>query len=288
METQYLARAEGKLAYSDYGGNGEIVLMLPGMGALRSEYRFLAQSLSQAGYRAVTMDLRGHGESSVPWDKYDVPSVGEDILALLTHLGAAPAHVIGTSFAPAAVVWAAAQQPERFRSLVLISPFVRDIAVNPFMKAAFWLMLNNPWRVSTWGMYYKNFYPTHKPADFSAYLSQLLDNLRQPGRFQALAEIGMSSRQPSAQALKHLHLPVLVVMGTKDPDFPDPAAEGRLVAAETGGSLALIDGAGHYPQTEMPEQTSPVILEFLDRNIGVAHAASDLASVRANGIGGKI
>lgn len=29
------------------------------------------------------------------------------------------------------------------------------------------------------------------------------------------------------------------------------------------GKLALIESAGHYPQTEMPEQTAPIIVEFL-------------------------
>ena len=67
MQTQYFKRPEGTLAYTDYGGSGEPVLMLPGMGALRAEYRFLAPRLSAAGFRAVTVDLRGHGESSVPW-----------------------------------------------------------------------------------------------------------------------------------------------------------------------------------------------------------------------------
>jgi pimeloyl-ACP methyl ester carboxylesterase len=164
METQYFKRPEGTLAYSDYGGSGELVLMLPGMGDLRGEYRFLAPKLGEAGYRAVTVDLRGHGESSVPWKTYEVPSVGGDILALIEHLNAGPAHVIGTSFAPAAVVWAAVERPDRIRSLVLISPFVRDARINPVMKALFWLIMNNPWRVRTWGMYYNSLYPTRKLA----------------------------------------------------------------------------------------------------------------------------
>lgn len=105
-----------------------------------SEYRFLAPQLSEAGYRAVTVDLRGHGETSVPWKTYDVPSVGSDILALIDHLNAGPAHVIGTSFSPAAVVWAAAERPDCIRSLVLISPFVRDVKINPVMKALFWII----------------------------------------------------------------------------------------------------------------------------------------------------
>ena len=263
MQTQYFERPEGKLAYSDYGGSGQTVLMLPGMGDLRGEYRFLAPALSQAGFRAVTADLRGHGDSSVPWPVYDVPSVGGDVLALLAHLEAGPAHVIGTSFSPSALVWAAAQKPECFRSLTLINPFVRDTKVNPLMQAAFWLILNNPWRVRTWGMYYGSLYPTRKPEDYPAYLAGLLDSLRQPGRFQAAADLATSSRQPSERALKQIKTPVLVVMGAKDPDFPDPAAEGRLIAEQTGGKLELVQGAGHYPQAELPEATTALILEFL-------------------------
>jgi pimeloyl-ACP methyl ester carboxylesterase len=216
----------------------------------------------------VTADLRGHGDSSVPWPVYDVPSVGEDVLALLAHLEAGPVHAIGTSFSPSALVWAAAQKPEAFRSLVLINPFVRDAKPNPLVQMVFWLMMNNPWRVRTWGMYYDSLYPTRKPGDYPAYRAGLLENLHQPGRFQAAKELAMSSRQPSAQALKQVKAPVLVVMGARDPDFPDPAAEGQWIAGQTGGRLEMVDGSGHYPQAEMPEQTTPLILDFLKSGTG--------------------
>ena len=57
--------------------------------------------------------------------------------------------------------------------------------------------------------------------------------------------------------------PTLVVMGTKDPDFSDPAAEARVVAARLGGEVELIEGAGHYPHAEMPDYTASKILDFL-------------------------
>jgi pimeloyl-ACP methyl ester carboxylesterase len=123
-------------------------------------------------------------------------------------------------------------------------------------------MMNNPWRVRLWGMYYGSLYPTRKPADFQDYLDKLLDNLAQPGRFDAANALGNSSRQPSAESLSHVKSPTMVIMGTKDSDFPDPAEEGRIVAGETGGKLALVEGAGHYPQTEMPEKTTPLVLDF--------------------------
>lgn len=263
METKYFERPEGKLAYTDYGGSGPLVLMLPGMGDLRAEYRFLAPKLAEAGYRPIPIDLRGHGESSVPWSSYDVPSVGGDILALIDHLNAGPAHVVGTSFSPAAIVWAAVERPDRVRSLILFSPFVRDAPMNPVSKAIFWLMMNNPWRVRTWGMYYASLYPTHKPPDFDDYLSALLANLALPGRFQAADALANSSRQPSAERLKQVRAPTLVVMGTKDPDFPDPAGEGKLIAEQTGGTLALVEGAGHYAHAEMPEKAIPIVTDFL-------------------------
>ena len=264
MQVKSFERPEGSLVYSDYGGDGELVLMLPGMGALRSEYRYLAPKIREAGYHPVSVDLRGQGESSVPWESYDVPSVGGDILLLIDHLNGGPAHLIGTSFAPAPIVWAAAEQPELVRSLVLISPFVRAAKINPVMLALFWLMMNNPWRVRTWIMYYSTLFPTHKPADFQDYLKQLKDNLFEKGRFDAVKRLGNSSRQPSAERLKLVKAPSLVIMGTKDPDFSDPVAEGLLVADQIRGALALVEGAGHYPQTEIPEKTALIIIDFLN------------------------
>jgi pimeloyl-ACP methyl ester carboxylesterase len=266
MQTQYLERPEGTLAYSDYGGTGQFVLLLPGMGALRSEYRYLAPKLTEAGYRAVAVDLRGHGESSVPWQTYDVPSVGGDILAMIEHLGAEAAHVIGTSFAAAPAVWAAAERPDAVRSLVLISPFVRTAKISPVMSVLFWLMMHNPWRARTWTMYYGSLYPSRKPDDFKDYLSQLQANMAQRGRFDAANALATSSRQPSEERLKRVKAPTLVIMGTKDPDFPDPAGEGKTVAQQAGGNLELIEGAGHYPQTEMPEKTTPIVVDFLNRS----------------------
>jgi pimeloyl-ACP methyl ester carboxylesterase len=263
LPTHTLQLPEGRLAYTDYGGGGELVLMLPGMGALRSEYRYLAPELRNAGFRAVTMDLRGQGDTSVPWPTYDVPSVGEDLLALVEHLDAGPAHLIATSFSPAPAIWAAVERTDRIRSLVLINAFGREPKPNPFMKALIWFMMNNPWRAQTWRMFYRTLYPTHKPADFEAYLDRLTANLSQPGRFEAVKAFPNASRQAWEERLPRVKTPALVVMGTKDPDFPDPAAEGQYLAEKIGGRLVLIEGAGHYPQTEMPEKTAPAVLEFL-------------------------
>jgi len=51
----------------------------------------LDPQLVAAGYQAVSMDVRGHGESSIQWPDYTVAGVGQDILALVQALNAGPA-----------------------------------------------------------------------------------------------------------------------------------------------------------------------------------------------------
>ena len=50
MTTSYLDRGEGRIAY-DVQGSGPLVVCAPGMGDLRSVYRFFAPALVAAGYR---------------------------------------------------------------------------------------------------------------------------------------------------------------------------------------------------------------------------------------------
>src|SRR5215831_11624481 len=96
MATQFLQVKDGTLAYDDAGA-GALVICVPGMGDLRGEYRFLAVKLIAAGCRVVTLDVRGHGETSVRWPDYSVAGVGADILSLARALNAGPATIVGTS-----------------------------------------------------------------------------------------------------------------------------------------------------------------------------------------------
>lgn len=273
MQTEFFARPEGTIAFDDSGGDGELVIMWPGIGDVRAEYRFLAPDLSDAGYRVVTADLRGHGESSVGWPEYTLPAAGQDILALIDYLDARPAHVVATSFSPGAAVWAAAERPDAIRSLTLIAAFVRAVPQGFAAKALQSVLLRGPWKAWAWGMFYKSLYPARKPGDFEEYVAKLKRNLGEPGRFEALKGLASASKTESEQRLAQVRAPALVVMGTKDPDWPDPEAEARFIADALNAELALIEGAGHYPHAEMPEKVTPIVLDFL-HGVGVEKQAA--------------
>ena len=124
MGTRFLKIKEGSIAYEEQG-SGPLVICVPSLGDLRGEYRFLAFHLASAGYRAISMDVRGHGESSPLWPDYSVGAIGGDILALIRHLDSGPAAIIGTSMAGGAAIWAAAEDPDLVSGLVLIDAFYR-------------------------------------------------------------------------------------------------------------------------------------------------------------------
>lgn len=268
MTTQFLMCEEGRIAY-DETGSGPLVLCVPSLGDVRQEYRFLTPQLVEAGFRVVTMDLRGMGESSTGWSDYSVAGVGADIVALLRALDAGPAIVVGTSMAAGAAVWAAAEAPDSVVGLVLIGPFVRGETsrVNALLYR---VLFARPWGPAAWQWYYNTLYPTRKPDDFAAYSAALRANLAEPGRIEVTARMAMASKAASAARLDRVTTPVLVLMGSKDPDFKAPESEARWVAEALGGTYDIIDGAGHYPHAEMPEVTGAHVRTFAQTHTGGA------------------
>lgn len=260
--TRYLERPGGRVAY-DVRGEGPLVVCVPGMGDLRSVFRFVIPGLAAAGYRVASMDLRGHGDSDVTFDAYDDVAAATDVLALIRELGGGPAVIVGNSMGAGAAVWAAAEDPGVVRGLVLIGPFVRNAPVGRGAEFAFRLALKRPWGPAAWNAWYARLYPGRKPADLDAHRARIRASLREPGRWDAFIATTRTSHAPAEARLDEVTGPALVVMGGADPDFPDPAAEAAFVARRLRGRVLMVPGAGHYPHAETPEVVVPAVLEFL-------------------------
>lgn len=261
--TQYLAIEDGVLAFDDSCGDGPVVLALPGMGDLRSEYRYLRPALVEAGCRVMTMDVRGFGETSAYWADYSARAIGRDAVTLLDRLGVSSAVILGNSFAAGAALWAAQDAPARVQGVVLLGPIVRDQKIPALAKLVLWLGFAGPWRVWFWTTYWNSLFPSRKPSDQADAKRALQRNLREPGRMAALRTMIGLSKADTAAILSLNRAPTLVVMGSRDPDFSDAAAEADWLARTLGANRLIIEGAGHYPHTEMPEKTAPAILPFI-------------------------
>ena len=170
MAVEFLDSAAGKVSYEDTHSEGGLVVLMPPMGALRSVYRFLTPTLASSRYRVVVPDLRGHGDSSTDWDDYSIAAHGQDLLALIHHLDAGPAFVVGNSFSGGVAVWAAVEESASVQGIVLMGAFVRKVKVNPVMGALMSVLLASPWGPSAWMSYYPQMYPSRRPDDFEAHV----------------------------------------------------------------------------------------------------------------------
>lgn len=263
MTTSYLSRGEGRIAY-EVQGDGPLVLCVPGMGDLRSNFRFTVPALLAAGYRVAAMDLRGHGDSDDGFSAYDDVALSTDILALIEHLGG-PALVVGNSMGGAAAVLAAAEDPAKVAGLGLMGPWVRDPKPNPFMQLVQRVMLVKPWGPAAWKAFYKTLYPGRRPADLTEHLGRILKSLGRGDHWRSFVRTTRTSHAPAAARLNDVRTPTLVVMGEKDPDFPDPAAEARFAGERLSGEVVMVPDSGHYPMTDSPDVVNPALLAFTEK-----------------------
>lgn len=259
--TTYLTRPEGRIAY-DRTGEGPLVLLVPGMGDLRSTYRFLAPDLVAAGFSVVAVDLRGHGDSDTGFSSYGDAETADDLAALLDELGT-PAVVVGNSMAAGAGAYLAAVRPELVRGLVLVGPFVRNGTVTAFQKVLMRVAMARPWIATTWKYYLPTLYAGRRPEDFAQHLTEVVASLKRPGYAAAFAELTRSlDHDVVEQRLGDVHTSTLVVMGEQDPDFPDPATEARWIAETLDAEMVMVPEAGHYPHAQRPDLVGPAVVAF--------------------------
>ncbi|WP_404861964.1 alpha/beta fold hydrolase [Georhizobium sp. MAB10] len=113
------------IAYLDEGpSDGTPILLIHGFAStahVNWVYPGWVKTLTQAGYRTIALDNRGHGESDKPHDPdaYTASLMAGDGLALLDHLGIEQAHVFGYSMGARNSAFLAHHAPERVNRLVL-------------------------------------------------------------------------------------------------------------------------------------------------------------------------
>lgn len=252
------------LAHDDTGGTGRLVVMLPGAGDVRSEYRFLTDRLVDAGHRVVAADLPGHGDSKVA-KEYTVESTSAALVQLLEHLDGGPAVVVACSFAPAAAVWAAVERPELFAGIVSLSPhFHADGSVKGrVLDRAIRVLMRGPWAPGVWAKLYEGWYKSSPPADLSIEIEKLKAMVSDPAGRRAVRETLVAARDGVAERMAAIGVPTLTIFGSLDDHFADPVSTAAETAKELKGQQMLVEGAGHYPHVESPDVVADAIASFV-------------------------
>ncbi len=107
------------LHYLDWGGNGDVLLFLAGMGCNAHIFDDFAPKFTDS-FHVIALTRRGHGESDHPETGYDVDTLTEDIRQFLDVLGIKRVILAGHSMANVELSHFSALYPERVLKLIFL------------------------------------------------------------------------------------------------------------------------------------------------------------------------
>ncbi|KQR12244.1 alpha/beta fold hydrolase [Cellulomonas sp. Leaf334] len=267
--TSYLSRPGGRIAYSlDGPADGPLVVLVPGMGDVRSTWRELVGPLVDAGHRVAVTDLRGHGDSDTTFATHGDVMTGQDALALVEHLGG-PAVLVGNSMGAGAAAWAAAERPDLVAGLVLTGPFLRDPAMPAVVAAGMHQLMRalfaRPWGGAVWASYYKGYLNRgHKAPWLDEHVADLRAAMKDPAHLRSFRHLAAGlTHAPVEARLAEVSAPAIAFVGAVDPDYSDPAAEAQWIRDALRAEVTVVPDAGHYPHHQAPAVVVPATLTFL-------------------------
>ena len=108
-----------KLHYLDWGGDGDVLLFLAGMGCNAHIFDGFAPRFVDK-FHVMALTRRGHGESDHPESGYDADTLTEDLLQFLDALGIEKVILAGHSMAHVELSHFAVQHPEKVLKLIYL------------------------------------------------------------------------------------------------------------------------------------------------------------------------
>lgn len=243
------------LAYEDVGSGGPAAVLVHGWSCNRSAMAYQAQHLAEQR-RTVSVDLRGHGESSAPNDDgYSVEQFADDVVWMCDQLDVGPAVFIGHSLGGSIVAQIVGAHPEAAVAGVLLDP--APFEPTPELQEAFGHVLDglaHDVDATRSAFIASMFLPNHDRATAQAaqeLVAQVSDHVAR----SAFAHL--AAWDPST-ALSAIECPILHLAA--EPGFNSADVVQRLIPGSTYGKTV---GAGHIHQLEVPDQVNPMIDSFL-------------------------
>ncbi|MCO6415582.1 alpha/beta hydrolase [Siccirubricoccus sp. KC 17139] len=259
-----------ELAYEEAGTGIPLLFVHEFAGDMRSwepQLRFFARR-----YRCIAFNARGYPPSGVPHDQaaYSQDRATDDIAAVITALGLAPAHVVGLSMGAFATLHLGLRYPHLARSLTAAGvgygaqPGKRDQFRGEVDTTADKIAEKGMWKMSrVYGSGPTRLVFEEKdPRGYAEFLSQLAEHDTDGA---VLTMRGVQRERPSLFELeaefRKLKLPTFIICGDED----DPTLEPGLFLKRTipTSSLLVMPRCGHTMNIEDPDAFNRAVLDFI-------------------------
>jgi len=251
------------MSYDD-NGSGPALLLIHGFPLCRRMWYPQVKALVSSGFRVITPDLRGFGESDSPEGPYSMDLFADDMAALLDHLGVEEAVIGGMSMGGYILF----NLLERHRSRVRAACFITTRA-NADDEAGKERRLAMAREVKKFGpqlaanafekMLFADESITGRPKLMDEVYSWMTAN---DSRGIAGGLLAMRERKEYLPLLAGFSVPALAIGAEGDKAAPPENAR-AIAAGIPGCRLAIIPHAGHMANLENPGAFNDALLEFL-------------------------
>ena len=237
--------------------DGQVVVLVHGLGGRAEDWRDLAPYLAKAGFRVYLPDLLGYGRSEKPADfSYSVHDETGVVVDFLDALGLKQVDLGGWSMGGAIVQHVAADHPQRVRRLMLFD------SAGLFVLPKWDLNLFTPNSAEQVDQLVDLLmpHPPKVPGFVARDILRVSDD-RAWIIHRALATM-LTGRDATDKLLPQLKMPVLILWGGEDKITPVTQGE-MLHQLLPQSEFHVIPGCGHLAPGKCAAQMAPKVIEFV-------------------------
>jgi pimeloyl-ACP methyl ester carboxylesterase len=241
-------------------GHGNPVLLLHGLGSSGLDWEYQTEALA-ASYKVIVLDLRGHGQSAKPRERYSIEGFSRDVVALLEHLDCGPVHLVGLSMGGMIGFQLAVDHPGLLKSLCIVNsgPQVKLQSPHDYWQWFKRWSLMHMASMRTIGIALgKNLFPKPDQGALRAKVAERWasnDKRAYLASFKAIVGWGVQER------LGAIDCPTLVI--SADHDYTPVAVKEHYVTLIPNAHLAVIDDSRHATPLDQPERFNQTLLRFI-------------------------
>lgn len=256
-----------QIHYEELGSGPETVVFSHSYLCDHSHFHYQMQALKDR-YRCIGFDHRGHGQSEITENGYEMENLYADAVGFIEALDCAPCHFVGLSTGGFIGVRLGIRRPDLVKSLVLMDTSadaepqkkVREYRQMLFVLRwiGYWPLINRVMPIF-FGSRFLN--DPARQEEVKHWKNRLMANDR-----KAMVKFanGIFSRSSCYDDLDKIKTPTLVIVGADDPAQPVEKAK-RIAERVPGATLRIIPDAAHLCTVDEPDAVNKAIEEFLSR-----------------------
>lgn len=246
--------------YFEEHGEGSPVLLIHGLGSSTLDWELQIPALA-AHHRVVALDVRGHGRSDKPRQRYRIADFAGDVAALIEHLQLPPVHLVGISMGGMIGFQLGVDQPQLLRSLTIVNsaPEVKAEKLSDYLQIAKrWTLARLLPLKTTAKALARLLFPKPEQAELRRKVEERWPRNDKRAYLASLdAIIGWGVREH----LGRITCPTLVI--SADRDYTPVAQKQAYVDELPDARLLVIDDSRHATPLDQPERFNRSLLAFM-------------------------